>query len=128
MKEYITEQRRQLLNYFENHCDEQLTINDMTRDLRECGISRSAVYRNVDRMVNEGILRRASEDGRRSAYQYVGTKRCCNHIHIQCTKCGRISHIEDERAERALKLALQRSKFKIDEQKTVLYGICSKCS
>lgn len=123
----MTAQRRQLIEYFERHCDQQLTIEDMTRDLAASGISRSAVYRNVDRMVGDGLLRRTQDSSRRSAYQYVGDTRCCDHIHIQCTKCGRISHIDDDNAERALKSALMSSNFKIDEQKTVLYGVCRKC-
>ncbi len=126
MKEYLTAVRRSLLDYFEHHCDEQLTIEDMLHDLADSGISRSALYRNVDRMVRDGLLRRSTDGSRRSAYQYVGGEHCCDHIHIQCTRCGRISHIEDD-GERALKAALANSDFHIDEQRTVLYGICRKC-
>ena len=122
----MTAVRRKLIDYFESHCDRQLTIDDMMRDLAPEGVSRSAIYRNIDRMVSDGVLRRVQDSSRRSAYQYTASKHCCDHIHIQCTKCGRISHIEDD-GERALKAALMNSEFKIDEQKTVLYGVCRKC-
>lgn len=127
MKEYKTAVRRQLLEYFESRCDRQLTVEDMLSDLAESGVSRSALYRNIDRMVSDGLLRRTQTAARRSAYQYIGSKRCSEHIHIQCTKCGRISHIEHS-GEEALKAALKNSEFEIDEQKTVLYGVCRECN
>lgn len=130
MKEYMTAQRKMLIDFFEHHCDQQFTIDGIAELLKDgCSISKSAIYRNVDRMTEDGLLRRSSsDDGRCNTYQYVGAGHCCGHIHLQCTKCGRISHIEDENAENALKKALGQSNFKIDEQKTVLYGVCSKCN
>ncbi len=125
MKEYMTAVRRTLLDYFEHNCDRRLTIDDMQRELAASGISRSAIYRNVDRMVADGLLRRTAE-GRRSAYQYIASEHCCDHIHIQCTRCGVISHIEANE-ERALRAAFADSSFKLDEHKTVLYGVCRKC-
>ncbi len=121
----MTACRKTLLEYLESHCDEQLAIEDMQRELAASGISRSALYRNVDRLVSEGVLRRVSNGSRRTAYQYIG-EHCCEHIHVQCTVCGRISHIEEAK-ERALKAALAGADFKIDEQKTVLYGVCREC-
>ncbi len=123
----MTAVRRTLLEYFESHCHEQLTIEDMQRDLSASGISRSALYRNIDRMVTDGLLRRTQDSARRSSYQYIAAERCSDRIHIQCTRCGRISHIEAS-GERALRAALKSSDFRIDEQKTVLYGVCRNCA
>ena len=128
MKGYMTAQRRLLVEYFEQHCDRQLTAEQIAADMQSGEISRSAVYRNIDRMVKEGQLRRfATEDGR-FTYQYVASAHCCEHIHMQCTRCGKIFHMEDHSAETALNAALAESDFKIDRQRTVLYGVCGGCN
>ncbi len=129
MKGYTTAQRRLLTEYFERHCDQQLTAERIAADMMQSGdISRSAVYRNIDRMVKEGQLRRfATEDGRLT-YQYLASAHCCEHIHMQCTRCGRIFHMEDHSAETALKKALASTHFQIDQQRTVLYGVCGGCN
>lgn len=129
MKEYNTSKRKMLTDYFEAHRDLHLTAEQIVADLQDIGdISKSAVYRNLDRMVQDGRLIRSADEGGRLTYQYVAAKACCDHIHMQCTKCGKIFHMQNESAEGALKAALQSSNFEIDSRRTVLYGRCGGCN
>ncbi len=129
MKEYMTAKRKMLVEYFEAHRDCHLTAEQIASDVQDLGeISKSAVYRNLERMVQEGkLIRSAGKDGRLT-YQYVDAADCCDHIHMQCTRCGKIFHMENPSAEGALKAALKSSDFEIDSRRTVLYGRCGGCN
>lgn len=130
MKNYQTKPRMLLLNFFEEHCDAEYSIDAIAEELSGISdISLSAVYRNVDKMVSDGILKKVAKTGsRKFLYQYVGAKKCSGHLHLQCTKCGDISHMENGADEQKLKTTLQKNGFLVDENKTMLYGICKKCN
>ena len=47
---------------------------------------------------------------------------------MKCVKCSKILHMDDEATSEMLVAALKKSNFKIDERKTMLYGVCDSCS
>ncbi len=130
MKAYQTGQRKLLLDFFSAHGGEAFSVDGILAALpAEAQVSRSAVYRNVDRMVREGLLRKTlSADGNKALYQAAadcGTH--CERIHLQCEKCGRVFHMEDAEAEARLRDALGRSGFRLDEHASLLSGTCRDC-
>jgi Fur family ferric uptake transcriptional regulator len=129
LKNYSTEQRKLLLSFLKNHCDAQFTVEEIAAQLHGgCSISVSSVYRNIDRLVTDGSVRRfAREGGRGSLYQYFDGQECAGHLHLKCTKCGQIFHLDDEAAAIVLAAALEKNDFSVDESKTVLYGLCKSC-
>lgn len=129
MNEYQTKQRTELLNYFETNCDRELSISDiLTHFQNERKVSRSAIYRNIEKMTHDGLIRKsAKQDGKGALYQFIGT-RCSGHLHLQCKLCGKIFHWEDSSAQQKMVGALMQSGFQLDSQKTVLYGTCRDCS
>lgn len=129
MKEYNTGQRKALLSLFESNKDRHFTIDQIMEELSdEASISRSAVYRNVDRMAQEGLLRKeVSEETRKSVYQFNECSSDCEHIHLRCTECGKVFHLPDEEEEDELKSVLRESGFELDEHATILVGKCSDC-
>ena len=129
MRDYQTEQRRLLLDFFRAHGGETFSVDGILASLpAEAQVSRSAVYRNVDRMAREGLLRKTlAADGRRALYQAVRCGEQCERIHLQCEKCGRVFHMEDAEAEARLRDALGRSGFTLDEHTSLLSGTCRDC-
>lgn len=129
MKDYRTGQRRQLLAFLEQHSDHPLPAEQIESMIRSGGgeISLSAIYRNLDRLVQDGLVRRLpAEDGRKALYQLIGEE-CAGHLHMQCTGCGSVIHM-DEKATRAMNRAAQAcGDFSIDRRRTVLYGRCKNC-
>ena len=124
MKSYNTKQREILREFFEKHCDLQFTIEQLIQNLPE--VSQSAVYRNISRLEEEGLVRRhAIEGSRRFAYQFVGDDKCSAHIHLKCDKCGQLFHLEDPSLENLLRTAAEN--FHIDKSKSVLHGSCGSC-
>ncbi len=128
MQEYTTRQRTLLLDFFNAHSDEQLSVSQIMEGLEEYDISRSAVYRNLQRLEKEGKIRRLIKSGQRmSYYQYFATIRCSGKLHFSCIKCGRTEHVAESTARSiARQLSLCDSCY-LDTDKTVLYGVCRRC-
>ena len=129
MKKYATAQRKQLLAFFELHCHEQFSIDEIVAALSaEDPVERSVIYRNVDKMLQEGLLHKsARENSRKFYYQYVGGSQCRSRLHLQCTECGRIFHMENQADEEQVKSTLMNNGLRLDEQKTILLGTCKRC-
>lgn len=130
MKGYNTDQRRRLLAFFERHRDEQLSAEQISGMMGSEGeeISLSAIYRNIDRLEQDGLLRRdVSGDGRKAVFQYMGGS-CADHLHLQCTGCGHVIHLNDEATAAMRRAVSSCGDFSIDERRTVLYGRCKNCS
>lgn len=129
MKEYKTDQRRILLSFFSENGGESFSVDQILAILSaDAQISRSSIYRNVDKMAQEGLLRKTlSADGRKALYQYSACETHCDRIHLQCEKCGKVFHMENASDEERLKSVLGRSGFRLDERAAVLPGTCKAC-
>ena len=132
MRKYMTEQRKVLISFLKENTDKQYSIEEIAESLNSCGeheISISAVYRNIGKLVQEGQVRRFAKEGSRTfLYQYVNCGECDSHLHMKCVKCSKILHMDDETTEKMIVAAMAKSNFKIDERKTMLYGICDSCA
>ena len=127
MKQYQTEQRKLLADFFKEHSERAFSIDEVVAAL-QARISRSAVYRNVDKMVQDGALSKAvAKDGRRTLYRHMACGDCCERLHLRCEKCGLLFHMESETDEEKLKNTLHHSGFELDEHATVLLGTCKSC-
>lgn len=128
VKEYKTEQRAVLMTFFQENRAGQFSIDEIVAHLpRQARISRSAVYRNVDRMVQEGLLRKARlGESRKALYQWMDCRNC-GRIHLRCEKCGRIFHMGSQTDEETLKFVLESSGFQLDKQAGALPVICKNC-
>lgn len=129
MKAYETKQRKVLLAFFQKHQENKFAVEDLLRELpADLQISRSAVYRNIDRMVQDGLLRRElQQDGRKTFYQYLACGKSCPRLHLQCEKCGKTMHLETREDEAKLQQLLQKNGFQLDEHATLIMGLCKKC-
>ena len=67
---YHTQQRCALLAFLSAHADEQFTVEQLLAAMGDEAPGRSTVYRALDRLVEEGTVRRfAPESGGSAAYQ-----------------------------------------------------------
>ncbi len=128
MAEYMTEQRRKLLDFLHSHPDKLFSAKDIARNLSDRDISVSAVYRNLAWLERAGVISRTVKDGRREIYySCVGADCCREKIHLTCMKCGDTFHMDSEVSERILRDVAGVDGFRIDKCKTVLYGVCKHC-
>ena len=129
MRQYSTAKRRALTDLLKKHSDRQFSVEEITEALAATGISRSAVYRNVEKLTEDGVIRRFSaEGGNCFLYQYVGGTPCLFHLHLKCLACGKIIHMKENESAEVGATALRGYDFHIRPRETILYGTCSRCS
>lgn len=134
MAQYQTGQKRMLLAYMRAHSEEALTIEEWCRRLQAEPApasvpGKSTVYRMMPRLVEEGLVRRfVKENSRTFLYQMVCGEHCDRHLHMKCSVCGKLYHMEDEDSEALFRQVLKKHHFQMDEGKTVLFGQCEGCA
>ena len=131
MSSYHTEQKKILLDFLTKNKDRSFTIDEITESIQSLGASvgRSTVYRLVNRLVEDGAVRRfVKPDSRSAAYQLVAGDHCESHLHLKCLGCGMLFHMDEEISDELVKKIRRSSAFSVDEEESVLYGKCSTCS
>ena len=123
---YQTAQRERLTTFFEKHPNRQYTIESLEEAVR--GISKSAIYRNINQMVEDGAVRRFQKEGsRKFLYQYMGDPACSNHLHLTCSDCGVVYHMDTPSSVVVSNTLTTLANFNLDTSKTMLFGHCSSC-
>ncbi len=128
MQRYSTKQRRAMLDYMIRHKDESVSANQIAEELKENGISISAVYRNLASLEEEGKVTKISKGGSRKVYyRYTAAEDCRSHIHLSCRQCGKTYHMDIPATEALVSNVEKDSDFSVDRSSSVLYGICGSC-
>lgn len=129
MRQYSTRQRQALLAYLTEHPQVPLSAEALCEGVsRRQPISVSAVYRNLAKLAEDGEVRKVpGEDGKTVLYQYADHAKCSSHLHMQCSGCGRVLHMDEAVSALMVKSLQDSSGFQIDRGKTILYGKCSDC-
>lgn len=131
---YRTKQREMLLGYIESRPGVHITAGDVCEYFRSQGapIGQSTVYRQLESLVDEGVITKYVVDGTSSAcYEYVGADSHADAevcYHCKCEKCGRVIHLHCEEIEAITEHLLTDHSFKLDPLRTVFYGLCERCA
>ena len=72
-----------------NHPTAEEVYNRIVLDYPD--ISKGTVYRNLNSLVDSGLLRRVSVPSSADRYDHMLTK----HYHVQCMKCHRFMNVDD---------------------------------
>lgn len=132
-KNYKTKQRNLILQTMQNLPQKHTTAEALVMLLREKGeeIGLATVYRNLDKLVQEGqVLKYTLPGGSSACYQYTGggCKAAPLHFHLMCTHCGQVQHLECPAIEKLAQHFFNEHGFEIDEHNTVFYGACKNCA
>ena len=131
--QYRTRQITELENYLCSREGKHVTVSDICKYFKEQGISigTTTVYRQLERMVEQGLVAKYTVDGTSSAcFEYLGhDKHCHKHVcfHCKCEKCGKVIHLECEEMTHLGKHMLDDHGFQWDFTRTVCYGVCQEC-
>ena len=130
---YKTKQREVLLGYFETVPGVHVTAGDIYEyfKAKEVPIGQSTIYRHLESLVDEGIIKKYHVDGNSPAcFEYVEPESLKDteiYFHCKCEKCGKLIHLRcDELNEVQLHLMTEH-RFKLDPVRTVFYGLCERC-
>ena len=105
----------------------------MKRYFKEQGITigTTTVYRNLEKMVEQGMVAKYNVDGTSSAcFEYLGAEEHCHKtscFHCKCEKCGKLIHLHCEDVVKLEQHLMDSHGFRMDPCRTVFYGICEEC-
>ena len=130
---YKTKQREILLNYLETSSGVHITASDVCEYFKERGasIGQSTVYRQLERLVDEGVINKYTIDGNSPAcFEFVGSHAHADAdtcYHCKCEKCGKLIHLHCDEMEVIQSHLYEEHRFKMNPIRTVFYGICEQC-
>ena len=130
-KNYTTKQREAILLFLRTMQGEHLTASQIVEHFSssEMPISTATVYRCLERFVANGEIRRYVMNGNSGArFEYITSDVNENKFHLKCENCGRLMHFQCELLEDSLGHLFENHYFKVNMQKSVLYGECEICS
>ena len=130
---YRTKQREMLIGYLESVPGVHITAGNVCEYFRSHGtpISQATVYRQLEKLVGEGVLNKYIIDaGSPACFEYVsadshsGGEVC---FHCKCEKCGKLIHMHCEELEEIQAHLSAEHHFQLDPMRTVFYGLCEEC-
>ena len=131
-RRYHTKRRDEILRCIEGFDGRHFTAADVAAKLTADGstVGPATVYRTIDRLAEEGILRKYVIDGTTAAcYQKEAASGgdCREHFHLKCESCGRLFHTECRELSRIAAHIREDHGFRLNSARTVFYGTCADC-
>ena len=130
---YKTKQMTELLTFLKSVKGSHVTVSDISDYFKkqEIAVGTTTIYRQLEKMVKEGIVAKYIVDGISSAcFEYIGSKDAESNsvcYHCKCEKCGKLIHLQCSEVEELRKHMIEHHSFEMDSLRTVFYGLCSEC-
>lgn len=131
--QYKTRQMAELLAFLKSVQGSHVTVSDICDHFQNEGIAvgTTTVYRNLEKMVSEGLVAKYVVDGVSSAcFEYIGEKENCVFpvcYHCKCERCGKLIHLQCNEVESLRQHLMEQHGFEMNALRTVFYGICEEC-
>lgn len=127
MKTYNTHQRKALIDFLKTNSKEAFTIDEIVSKMSGSEISQSTAYRLMTKLVEDGLVHRSVKGNSRSfLYQYINSEKCDGHLHMKCTGCGKVYHLDHSITALIQNDIKTNTHFEIDSH-TMLLGKCGNC-
>ena len=131
--QYKTKQRDEIITFLQSVPGTHVTVHDICEHLKAqgCAIGTTTVYRQLERMVDEGLVSKYVIDASSPAcFEYTGAvehtpQTVC--FHCKCVQCGRLIHLHCDALSNVRQHMLDEHGFALDLLRTVLYGVCEDC-
>ncbi|MBR3942389.1 MAG: transcriptional repressor [Clostridia bacterium] len=124
---YKTKQSEAILEYMEGRKGQYVTAAELTAYFKgqRQAVSETTVYRQLERLTNQGVLHKYSIEGRGCACYKLAHKE--EPFLLQCEKCGDLVRFRCKDLEKVYQHFNEAHSFRINPHKTVFYGCCDKC-
>lgn len=131
---YATRHYAEIAAWLEQMQGTHITAQDVCDHFREEGtpISTTTVYRQLERLVDEGVVNKYIIDANTPAcFEYSGpdhhhSDHTC--YHCKCEKCGALIHLHCDEIEELTRHLSKDHHFVLDSRRTVFYGLCENCA
>lgn len=129
-KQYRTKQKELILSCIQTHQGTFFTSKDIIAALADQGakVGTATVYRNLERLEEEGIIARTSIEGNSSVcYRFLPDVPEDVYFFLKCEGCGTLSPIDCGELQKLYEHVIEHHHVRINPTKTVLYGLCESC-
>lgn len=127
---YQTKNRKLIWEYVNAQKDAQFSANDIYRFFMVNGnlISLPTIYRQLDKMTEEGLLLKyRTVESDTALYYYPGEKSNNYQSFMKCTSCGQTFLLKCHTVEQMADHVWDQHHFQIELENTTLYGKCAQC-
>ncbi|QSX05856.1 transcriptional repressor [Sedimentibacter sp. zth1] len=128
---YNTKSKKIILQYLKSNTENTVTVDDIKEylDSVENSVNVTTIYRYLNKLFKEHYIMKYTGDlGKKATYRYVGTDSACHeHLHLQCSECGKIIHLNCEYMDKMIQHISNNHDFKIKFENTILFGKCKQC-
>lgn len=128
---YNTRTRQLILDYLVENRHHAVSASHILDELEQQGAAPNptTVYRYLDKLVSEQrVMKYVADKGEKAVFQYVEQgRRCREHLHLKCVKCGQIDHLECDFMEQLRAHLEEEHGFALQCEGSMLYGVCSRC-
>ena len=130
-KSYTTKNRLVILDYLKENCSTTISAADIKKHLeeKEISVNTTTVYRYLDKLCAEHIVIKYPDlKSDKAVFQFAGEeKRCTNHLHLKCIKCGKVIHLDCHFMDELKEHLFQEHGFRLQCSGDMLHGICQDC-
>jgi len=124
---YNTESHKQILEFLKQNKEKSFSAEEIFKALVSGGASKSTVFRQLSSLSQSAKIKRITNSRDRSVrYQYVDAEHCSFHLHLKCSSCGKLIHLDDEFTHLFEEKIKSAKSFSID-MSALIPGICSSC-
>lgn len=117
-------QRESILNSLNEKLDHptaEMVYNCVKKE--QPNISLGTVYRNLNQLVEQGVLRRIATPTSGDRFDI----RTDPHAHLLCTRCGKVLDLEDDLISELDRNVMRTTGFLVNDRQLLLSGICADC-
>jgi Fur family ferric uptake transcriptional regulator len=122
----LTRQRRLIWDALAADPEQHLSAEDLVASVRRelPRVNPSTIYRTLDLLVAEGLLRRTDLGSERAFFELAHEHA---HHHLVCERCGRVTHFHDEVLGDLPARISAGTGYTLGEGEITLFGLCARC-
>ena len=128
---YNTKHGKAILAYLSVKKDMLVTAAQIEEHLQkeQDAISRPTVYRQLERLVNEGKIRKILFSGTSgSRFQYIDPSEFeREYYHLKCEICDEVYELKCDEVDHVSRHISENHAFQVNDSRTVFYGKCQTC-
>lgn len=128
---YSTKTSRYILEFLQNNHNTAVTASDVMLYLESLNLSvnLTTVYRQLNRLAEQQKAVKLKGKHGKTVFQLAKKEKSCeDHIHVQCTKCGKLIHLDCHFMTELETHLESHHGFNLKCEGSILYGLCKNCA
>lgn len=123
---YNTSTKRNIIDYLEKIYPVSATVREISEKV---DVNFSTAFRALANLEKEGkVIKILSDKDHQSLYGISVADHCGKgHLHLKCSNCGKIIHLECPEVDKIFDHIYKEHKFSIRYEDSILFGLCSEC-